>query len=586
VITLTRCGYTYNAGRADALPALQDVSLTIRRGELIAVIGRNGSGKSTLARILSGALQPTAGSYGLADVAADAADRLWQIRRRVGLVFQRPDDQLIAASLIDDVAFGPENLALPPDEINRRVDAVLAALALSERASAAISELSAGEKQRTAVAGVLAMQPDCLILDEPTSMLNAAQARQVLQLARRLRDETGAAVLHVTHSMDEAVAVDRVLVFDRGRLVLDGPPAQVFASGDVLRAAGLVPPYVTEVAAALRAAGVTLPDVTLTAEALTGVMVPHAARQPRCVAAAAAQPAAAEVLVRAERIGFSYLAGTAQAAEAVRDVSFTLTRGGSVALIGSSQAGKSTLIDLLAGLRRPQHGRLYHADAPGADAEQTARALRSVSAVVFQQPDDQLVEPVVGMDVAIGPRRSGADPAQSRAIVADALTRVGLDYETFRLRYIHALSGGQRRRVALAGALAHRPQLLLLDEPGAGLDPLGRRELAGRLARLVADSGLTLVIAGAALDEFTLLADQFVILDEGCSSAQLNRTELLNALQARQLPGLELPPDLALIACYVDPAEILSAEWQDPRRFAEYLRNGHRAAAAGGTDGG
>jgi energy-coupling factor transport system ATP-binding protein len=150
---------TYNAGRADALPALQDVSLTIRRGELVAVIGRNGSGKSTFARILNAALQPTAGQYDLAGVAPDAADRLWQIRRRVGLVFQRPDDQLIAASVIDDVAFGPENLALPPDEINRRVAAVLGALELSDRADTAISGLSAGEKQRTAVAGVLAQTP-------------------------------------------------------------------------------------------------------------------------------------------------------------------------------------------------------------------------------------------------------------------------------------------------------------------------------------------------------------------------------------------------------------------------------------------
>ena len=196
--------FAYNAGRPDAITALRQVTLQVAPGELVAIIGHNGSGKSTLAKLLAAILTPTEGGFSV-DGVPGVEEQAWEIRRRVWMVFQRPDDQLVANTVIDDVSFGPENLGLPREEIEARVGESLAALGLADRAHAQIAELSGGEKQRVAIAGVLAMRPSYVILDEPTTMVAPAMARQVIRLAHELRERVGVAVLHITHFMYEVV---------------------------------------------------------------------------------------------------------------------------------------------------------------------------------------------------------------------------------------------------------------------------------------------------------------------------------------------------------------------------------------------
>lgn len=258
MIELDHVSFSYRSGSADAVPALRDVSLRIEPGELVAVIGHNGSGKSTLSKLLTAVLYPTEGEIRVDGIRVEPRTR-WQVRERVSIVFQDPDDQLIANRVRDDVAFGPENLGLPRDEIASRVEASLDALGLTGAAERLIEDLSPGEKQRVAIAGALAMRPLLLILDEPTSLLPVPVAGRLIDRMRELNQSQGMGVLHITHFMNEAARFDRVLVMDEGRLVLDGTPSEVFQQVDELRRIGLDVPTPVSLAHRLRARGYPIP---------------------------------------------------------------------------------------------------------------------------------------------------------------------------------------------------------------------------------------------------------------------------------------------------------------------------------------
>lgn len=254
------------SGREQA--AVKDISGDIYRGEFLALVGPNGSGKSTLVAHFNALLQPSAGSVEVAGMlTSDPANR-WEIRRLVGMVGQHPDDQIVAAVVEEDVAFGPENLGLDPAEVRRRVDEALRLTGLEGCRSKAVHALSGGEKQRLAVAGVLAMRPVCLVLDEPTSMLDPVGRRELLETLCRLNRDEGTTVVLVTHLMEEVTLADRVWVMAGGRLEFQGRPAEVFAAVDRLNELGLVLPRPVELARRLRSAGIDVPDDVLTAEDL------------------------------------------------------------------------------------------------------------------------------------------------------------------------------------------------------------------------------------------------------------------------------------------------------------------------------
>jgi energy-coupling factor transporter ATPase len=544
MIDIRNLSFAYNAGRDDAITALRDVTLQIEPGELVAVIGHNGSGKSTLARLLCAILEPTSGSFSVDGIRAEP-HQAWEIRRRVGMVFQRPDDQLIANTVIDDLAFGPENLGLPRDEIEQRVRDALIALDLADRAHTQISELSGGEKQRVAIAGVLAMRPRYVIFDEPTTMIAPAMARQVIQLAGSLRDQANVAVLHITHFMHEVTAFDRVVVMDGGQVLMQGSPREIFARADALRAAGLNVPQVTELGRRLQARGVDLPPAVLTPQELADALAPYAqaVTEPAPTAVSAPLPEQAPAtapLLTARDLAYTYMAGTPLAEEALRGASCSVYPGETLAILGSTQAGKSTLIEFFAGLRRPAPGQLFFQNEDVAGDGFDLDRLRNQVGIVFQQPETQLFEDTVGKDVSFVPRRRGKSPAESRTIVEQALTEVGLDYETFRLRYIYALSGGQKRRVALAGVLAAEPQVLILDEPVAGLDPRGRAELATLIGDLTRRMGLTVILLGNAIDELAELADRALVMHAGRVVLEGELTLLLQRADELHEMGLTL----------------------------------------------
>lgn len=260
--------FTYPAeeGVSASTTALEDVSLSIEKGSFVVVLGHNGSGKSTLAKHMNAVLLPSGGTVYVEGMDTKDEALLLEIRRRVGMVFQNPDNQIVANVVEEDVAFAPENLGVPSDEIRQRVDDALAAVGMSEFTRHAPHLLSGGQKQRVAIAGVIAMAPECIVLDEATAMLDPSGRREVLSAIRALNRERGITVVLITHHMDEAMDADRLIVMNDGRLVMDGAPAEVFTQVDALRAMGLAAPDTVELLYGLRQSGMDVPLTALTVD--------------------------------------------------------------------------------------------------------------------------------------------------------------------------------------------------------------------------------------------------------------------------------------------------------------------------------
>ena len=260
--------FAYPAEEGESAPtaALEDVTLSVEKGSFVVVLGHNGSGKSTLAKQMNAVLLPCGGTVYVDGMDTKQEALLLEIRRRVGMVFQNPDNQIVANVVEEDVAFAPENLGIPTGEIRRRVDDALAAVGMSEYTRHAPHLLSGGQKQRVAIAGVIAMAPECVVLDEATAMLDPSGRREVLSAIRALNRERGITVVLITHHMDEALGADRLIVMNDGRLAMDGTPAEVFTQVDALRAMGLAAPDTVELLYGLRQGGMDVPLDALTVE--------------------------------------------------------------------------------------------------------------------------------------------------------------------------------------------------------------------------------------------------------------------------------------------------------------------------------
>ncbi|MFA5537237.1 MAG: energy-coupling factor transporter ATPase [Bacillota bacterium] len=266
MIQVSELEHCYNQGTENAKWAVAGVNLTIKDGEFVVIIGHNGSGKSTLAKHFNALLLPTKGSVLVDGFDTGAEESVWEIRRRVGMVFQNPDNQLVATTVEEDVAFGPENLGLPPQEIRNRVDEALDLVRMTDFKTREPHLLSGGQKQRVAIAGVIAMRPNFLVLDEPTAMLDPQGRKEVISTVQNLNKTEGLGVVHITHYMDEAVNADRVIVMEDGKIVLEGKPREVFAQVSKLKELRMDVPQMTELASLLRQRGVDLPKDILSVE--------------------------------------------------------------------------------------------------------------------------------------------------------------------------------------------------------------------------------------------------------------------------------------------------------------------------------
>ena len=528
--------------------ALDDVTLEVCRGERVCVLGANGSGKSTLASVICGLLAPDEGDVELAGHAVCtggvpdlAAYR--DARRQLGLVFQNPDDQIVTSVVADDVAFGPENLGVPRAQISVRVARELRRVAMEKYAHADPSRLSGGQRQRVCIAGALAMEPAVLVLDEPSSLLDVRGRAAIMRVMGRLA-AAGATLVHVTHFMDEALAADRVVVMQRGHVVLEGTPDEVFATknAQVIEALGLEMPFGARLAAALRA------------DAADGKVAAVAAPSGEKPAAPAAPvPAAEPPAILARDLGFSY----GPDAQALDGVSFEVPVRATTAIVGQTGSGKSTLLRLLCGLEAADAGSLTVCGINAATKRGRCQVRRAVG-YVMQHPERQLFAQTVAEDVAFGPRNQGLSAAEVERRVAHALDLVGLadrrDASPFEL------SGGQQRLAAIAGVLAMEPELLVLDEPTAGLDPRGRARLRALMADLAAH-GVTLLQVTHSMED-AARADHVVVLDQSHVLAAGTPAEVFCPANEPQLTavGLGLPRPLAYACEHALDARPLTLE--------------------------
>lgn len=526
--------------------ALDDVTLEVCRGERVCVLGANGSGKSTLASVICGLLAPDEGDVELAGhtvctggVPDLAAYR--DARRQLGLVFQNPDDQIVTSVVADDVAFGPENLGVPRAQISARVARELRRVAMEKYAHADPSRLSGGQRQRVCIAGALAMEPAVLVLDEPSSLLDVRGRAAIMRVMGRLA-AAGATLVHVTHFMDEALAADRVVVMQHGHVALEGTPDEVFAAknAQVIEALGLEMPFEARLAVALRQA-----------EAAGGaIAAPDASSDEKPAACA---PAAEPLAILARDLGFSY----GPDAQALDGVSLEVPARATTAIVGQTGSGKSTLLRLLCGLEAADAGSLTVCGINAA-TKRGRRQVRRAVGYVMQHPERQLFAQTVAEDVAFGPRNQGLSAAEVERRVAHALDLVGLadrrDASPFEL------SGGQQRLAAIAGVLAMEPELLVLDEPTAGLDPRGRARLRALMADL-AGHGVTLLQVTHSMED-AARADHVVVLDQSHVLAAGTPAEVFCPANEPQLTavGLGLPRPLAYACEHALDARPLTLE--------------------------
>ena len=557
--------FSYSSG----VPALNAVGLEIRSGERLAIIGANGSGKTTLARCLNGLHPPQKGTVEVDGLSTRDPHALFQIRRRVGMVFQNPDDQLVSTTVETEIAFGLENLAIPPAEMRARVDEVLATFHLEEYRHHPPHRLSGGEKQRVALAAAVALRPSYLVLDEPTALLDPQSRREVQGWLRSLRDRFDIATIHITQYPEEASQADRILVMHQGNLLYDAPPDELFADPEPLQRLGLGLPFTCALVARLRDLGYSLPSqlpIHPSIETLTEALLPHvpsvSGGSPSPALSTKPTPSAESTKLATDRLEHIYDAGLPTQHPGISDVSIAIPTGCIAALLGPTGSGKTTLAQHFNALLSPHRGRVL---LDGEDIwSQSLPRIRQRVGLVFQFPELQLFEESVEADVAFGPRNLGLEPSAIDVQVTRALAAVGLPRESFGGRGPFSLSGGEKRRVALAGILAMDPEVLVLDEPTAGLDPHATRTMVGIFDRL-RQQGKTLVLITHDMEIVAELATHVIVLRQGQLCLQGPVREVLPAADFADLSGLETPMPVRLAQALVNrgasiPGDLLTLE--------------------------
>ena len=521
-----------------SIAALRSIDLQISPGENIALIGANGSGKTTLARCLNGLQQPQEGRVLVDGMDASDSAQLHSIRQLVGMVWQNPDDQLVGTTVADELAFGLENLALASNEIHRRVEETLAAFDLEAYRRYPPHKLSGGEKQRVAIAAVVAMRPRYLVLDESTALLDPGERQQVAELLQRLRTAYGIATILITQSPEEAARADRVIVLHAGRVHADGPPAVLFADPLKLRGLGLDLPFASALAAHLSLAATHLELDTLS-DALA-VLKPQTPLPPWTPPS---PPAPTPSKLAAEELTHLYDEHLPTQRCGIRDIDINIPAGSILALVGTNGAGKTTLAQHFNALLKPSRGRVL---LDGCDIGSLPPVrLRQRVGLAFQFPELQLFAESVAEDVAFGPRNLGFAPERVDSLVARALDLVGMPLEEFGPRQPLSLSGGERRRVALAGILAMDPEVFVLDEPTAGLDPQTTVSLCQLFAEL-SGQGRTLVLISHDMELVGRLATHVVVLRQGHIELQGLARAVLAHPEFESISGLVPPMSMQL----------------------------------------
>lgn len=578
----------------ETLSALSALNLSIEEGSFVCILGHNGSGKSTLAKLFNALQLPSEGTILVSGMDSREEKNIFPIRREVGMVFQNPDNQIIASVVEEDVGFGPENIGLPTDEIWQRVNNALSAVHMEAYRLKSPNHLSGGQKQRVAIAGTLAMEPKTIVLDEPTAMLDPSGRKEVLESVLELKRKKGISIILITHYMEEAVDADRILLMDSGKLVMDGSPREVFQNVERLKEYRMDVPIITELAHKLQKKGFPIEKTILKKEELEeelfklkeeGFVLQESKPEKEADIQEEAEvqkdadikdekPEAGDYIVEVNHLSAIFQEGTAMESFALKDLSMKIRRGSLTAVIGHTGSGKSTLVQHLNGLIKAKSGEIFVSFRENPPLVKSGksflffkgkktviekkgrlslseegfdyRALRFKVGLVFQYPEYQLFEETVLEDVMFGPLNQGKKREDAEVLAKEALASLGIGEELYG-KSPFELSGGQKRKVAIAGVLAMGPELLILDEPTAGLDPAGRDELFEEIAGLRRNYAMTILLVSHSMDDVARYADEVLVLHQGELKIEGTVEEVFSKKEELEAMGLGLPQIRALL---------------------------------------
>lgn len=535
---------------------LKGVDLTIKKGEFIALLGRNGSGKTTFSKQLNAILRPSEGTVTVDEMGTKDADKLYEIRQRVGMVFQNPDNQMVAANVEEEVAFGPENLGMESDTIVARVKQALEQVRMWKRRKTAPNHLSGGQKQRIAIAGILAMHPDYIVLDEPTAMLDPKGRKEVMEALQRLNQEQEMTVILITHDMEEAALASRVILLADGQMRFDGRPEKFFGADALLAEMGMEAPLSYRVRKLIdsdvfekkigdaRVEEATIDKREKVAEYdKTGREWEASSElvdKKKNKKAEAETDEKNQALLSLQHVSYIYSPGTAYEKVALDDVSLSLGKGEIVGLAGHTGSGKSTMIQLLNGLLKPTSGTVTFEGKDIHAKGYSGNYLRSKVGMVFQYPEHQMICDTVWEDVAFGPGKQGLTGEACETRVEEALRFVDLPEKYYQASPLQ-LSGGQKRRVAIAGVLAMHPEYIILDEPAAGLDAAGKREIFDRIRRMSREQGIGVLLVSHSMEDLAEYADRIIVLDDGKKILDDRPVEVFAERETLETCGLDVP---------------------------------------------
>ncbi len=613
--------------------AVSHVSLHVQKGEFVCILGQNGSGKSTLSKLINGLFTPTSGRIVVDGMDTSDQEKIWDIRRTAGMVFQNPDNQMVATIVEEDVAFGPENLGIEPTEIRQRVDDALKMVGMYEHRLRSPEHLSGGQKQRVAIAGVLAMNPKCIIFDESTAMLDPSGRREVLSVIKKLNQQ-GMTVLLITHHMDEAVMADRVIVMGGGGVVMRGTPYEIFDRQEEIVRLGLDIPYSVYASKQLAQKGFSVPLSLYPEEIVQNIRTMLSLREwqkGEGVERGSAKEESLEqglpeqrrgeehpvvenqgkerqamtfekssddqvvkrnivlpvgndwsdgdddlshtaddklnevvdvptVAVELDAVSHIYDKDSPTEYPALVDVTNRIQKGELIGLIGHTGSGKSTLIQHINGLLSPTSGRIVVSNLDITDYRVSSKPsrkeliqhkknlleIRKHVGLVFQYPEYQLFEETVVRDIMFGPLNLGVSEEEARRRAEESMGIVGLslalcDKSPFEL------SGGQKRRVAIAGVLAMEPDVLILDEPTAGLDPAGRDEILGEIKKLHQDKNRTIIVVSHSMDDMASFAERLIVMNKGRIFADGTPRHVFKKGKSLEKIGLGVPEVTAVL---------------------------------------
>lgn len=528
--------YEYKSHNENELgvKAVDCVSMSIEKGQFVVILGRNGSGKSTISRLFNGLLLPQEGTVIVDKINTHNEELIWEVRKTLGLVLQNPDNQIVSTTVEEDVAFGPENLGVKPEEIRKKVDESLSVVDMLEYSKHSPHQLSGGQKQRIAIAGILAMEPECIVLDEATSMLDPSGRFEVVEVLKRLNKDRGITIILITHHMNEAVEADKVFVMEGGKIILDGTPRQIFDNVELIRQAGLDVPQVTALAYELKRDGFKISNLPLTTTEMIQTIKslidnkgynksPEGAnRGANNVSKTLYSPMNNDIskdfaknneaIISINGLTHTYMQGSTVEHKAIKDINFTINKGEILGIIGQTGSGKSTLVQHFNGILKPTSGTL---EVAGLKTEgKQLKELRQKVGLIFQYPEHQLFEETVYRDIIFGLNKKNLQEDEIKERVFHVIDLLGISPELLE-KSPFELSGGQKRRVAIAGVLIMKPEVLVLDEPTAGLDPQGSIDVFEILSNLNKTEGTTIIVISHNMEEIAAYCHRVAVMNKG-----------------------------------------------------------------------